>query len=1016
MADLGSMDILRSAAPRSDENVERRIIEIGREIFRRARHPDDRFLRQWPWDQWLMDFGMQDEHFKAQLFRFVDVLAVLKTPGDINRHLKEYLDPVRDRLPGGAALPWMPERGPMGRALAQATGFGARRMARQFIAGSDLREAAKTIVRLRRRKLAFTIDLLGEATVSEAEAIQYQQEYLRLVEGLCDRASFWPGVDLADNDNRGPIPRVNISIKLSSLYSQFDPIDPERASRAVRERLIPILELARRRGAFVNIDMEQYAFKDLTLRIFKEIFFEPPFGDWADVGIAMQAYLRDTADDLRDLAEWSKARGTPVWVRLVKGAYWDFESVIAAQNGWALPVFDHKPQTDANFEQLTTFLMEHHRLLRPAIASHNIRSIAHALAQAERIGLSPRSYEFQMLYGMAEPVKSALVKMGRRVRVYTPYGQLLPGMAYLVRRLLENTSNESFLRAGFHERIPEEQLLMNPIEILRRRQAVAHPHRNGRYGGRPFANEALADFSRESARQSMRDALYAVSKRLGLRAPLVIGGQRIETTQWINSINPSHRKQAVGSAGQATVDHANQAIRVAKEAFEEWRDAKPAYRAQLLFRAAQILRRRKWELSAWEVYETAKGWREADADVAEAIDYCEYYGRQALRLAQPQNRNVPGEDNTYFHEPRGVAAIIAPWNFPLAILCGMTTAALVTGNTAIMKPAEQSPIIASMLMEVFEEAGFPRGVVNYLPGIGEEIGPVLIGHPDVATIAFTGSRAVGLAIQRQGAELAAGQTQLKKVITEMGGKNATIIDEDCDVDDAVHGVVASAFGYSGQKCSACSRAIVLPKVYDTFLARLIEAARSLHIGPAEEAGAMVGPVIDADAQRRILAAIEKGKSEAKLVYQAELGNLAEEGCYVAPTIFADVPEQSTLAQEEIFGPVLAVIRAADLDEALRIANGTSYALTGGIFSRSPVNIERARQEFRVGNLYINRKITGALVDRQPFGGFKLSGTGAKAGGPDYLLQFMQARTITENTLRHGFAPQNPGAFSKPSGE
>jgi RHH-type proline utilization regulon transcriptional repressor/proline dehydrogenase/delta 1-pyrroline-5-carboxylate dehydrogenase len=424
----------------------------------------------------------------------------------------------------------------------------------------------------------------------------------------------------------------------------------------------------------------------------------------------------------------------------------------------------------------------------------------------------------------------------------------------------------------------------------------------------------------------------------------------------------------------------------------------------LLVRCANILRRRRFELAAWEVFETAKQWREADADVAEAIDYCEYYAAEMLRLSRPQRRDVPGEENEYFYEPRGVAVTIAPWNFPLAILCGMTTAALVAGNTVIMKPAEQSPVSATKLMEVFEEAGVPAGVVNFLPGIGEEIGPILVQHPDVEIIAFTGSRAVGLEIQRQAAQTPRGQTHVKRVITEMGGKNAAIVDETADLDEAVHGIVASAFGYAGQKCSACSRAIVLESVYDTFLTRLVEATRSLKVGPAEDSSAFVGPVIDQEARDRVRKYIEIGKNEGRLVCGVDAGPLASQGWFVGPHIFADVKPEATIAQEEIFGPVLAVIKARDLDHAIEIANGTPYALTGGIFSRSPENVERVRREFRVGNLYINRKITGALVDRQPFGGFKLSGVGSKAGGPDYLQQFLIPRTITENVLRRGFAP------------
>ena len=506
----------------------------------------------------------------------------------------------------------------------------------------------------------------------------------------------------------------------------------------------------------------------------------------------------------------------------------------------------------------------------------------------------------------------------------------------------------------------------------------------------------------------MRDALAIRRPRSSAGSyPLVIAGHRIDAGQWIQSTNPSHRKQVVGRAAAATVGQANAAIDAAKEAFPAWRDTPAPQRAELLFRSADIMRRRRWELAAWEVNETAKQWREADADVAEAIDYCEYYGREMLRLATPQRRDVPGEENEYFYEPRGVTVTIAPWNFPLAILCGMTAAALVTGNTVVMKPAEQSPIIAAKLMEVFYEAGFPPGVVSYLPGIGEEIGPALVQHPDVAMIAFTGSRAVGLAIQRQAAETPPGQEQVKRVITEMGGKNAVIIDDDADLDEAVHGVVASAFGYAGQKCSACSRVIVLNSIHDAFLARLVEATRSLKIGPAEEPENFVGPVIDEEARQRILLMIGKARADVHLAYQADIGNLADEGSYVPPTIFSDVSPRAAIAQEEVFGPVLAVIRAADLDQALTIANGTPYALTGGFFSRSPARIERVRKEFRVGNLYINRKITGALVDRQPFGGLKLSGIGSKAGGPDYLPQFLVPRAITENTLRHGFAPGSP---------
>ncbi len=420
-----------------------------------------------------------------------------------------------------------------------------------------------------------------------------------------------------------------------------------------------------------------------------------------------------------------------------------------------------------------------------------------------------------------------------------------------------------------------------------------------------------------------------------------------------------------------------------------------------MIKTAAILRKRRFELAAWEVYECGKPWAEADGDVAEAIDFCEFYAREMIRLAEPRRRDVPGETNFTEHLSRGVAVVIPPWNFPLAIPCGMTVAALVAGNSVILKPAEQSPVIAWQLARALHEAGLPPGALSFLPGLGEEVGQALVNHPDVNVVAFTGSRDVGLLINRQAADTKPGQTHVKKVIAEMGGKNAILIDADADLDEAVVGVIQSAFGYAGQKCSACSRVIVLAEIYDAFVARLAEAARAVKVGPADDPQTMVGPVIDADARRRILDYQRIAATEGRVVFQGDLGSLADQGYFVAPLIVADVQPKARVAQEEIFGPVLAVLKANDLDDALRIANGTPYALTGGLYSRSPAHIERATREFLVGNLYINRTITGALVDRQPFGGFKLSGIGTKAGGPDYLLDFLLTRCVTENTMRGG---------------
>ncbi len=987
--------------PIDPKDLDRLTRLYGEELFARIDTTGPFPLSPAWWDDRLMDLSMRDEAIKLQLFRFIDALPHLHVPEDVSRHLKEYFAEATTHLPPlvGGLVRALPSRGVGAKLLSTMAFRNSGRLAKRFIAGSTLEETLAAVAQQRRRKLAFTIDFLGEASLTEVEAERYQAEYLHMVAGLAKAVNEWPTVAEIDRDPYGPLPRVNVSIKLSSLYSQFDPIDPEGTSRAVKDRLRPILQLARRSRVFVNLDMEQYSYKDLTIRIFQEILEEDEFRDWADVGIAMQVYLKSAERDVRGMAEWARRRGTSVWVRLIKGAYWDYETVVAAQEGWPVPVFTRKWQSDATYEKLSLFLLDNHRLLRPAFGSHNVRSLAHAMAAAQLMGLPPRSFEIQLLYGMADPIKHALVRLEQRVRVYTPFGQLLPGMAYLVRRLLENTANTSFLRASFSENVPEGKLLMNPALLADPTLDHEEPLDDGE-----FHNESLTDFSQEAGRAAMAAALVEVKKQLGRQYPPIIDGRAVDTPQWIESINPSHQREVVGRCGRATVEQATQAIAAASRALPAWRDTDPERRAQYLNDAADAMRRRRFELAAWQVYECAKQWREADADVAEAIDFCDYYAAEMRRLANPRHVDLPGEENWTTYDSRGIAVVIAPWNFPFAILAGMATAALVTGNTVIVKPAEQSSVVAAKFMEIFQEVGLPPGVVSYLPGIGEEIGPTLAEHPEVALIAFTGSRGVGMVLNKQAAVLAPGQTHLKRLIAELGGKNAIIVDDDADLDEAVAGVVASAFGYQGQKCSACSRAIVLEPIYEKFLERLVEATRSLKIGPAEDPGCKVGPVIDAEARDRLLAFVEKAKQDSRLAFAGDLGFLMNEGFYVAPHIFADVQPTAAIAQEELFGPVLAVLKARDLTNALDIANGVAYALTGGFFSRSPENIRRVKRQFRVGNLYINRKITGALVNRQPFGGFKLSGIGSKAGGPDYLIQFMVPRTITENTMRRGFAP------------
>jgi RHH-type proline utilization regulon transcriptional repressor/proline dehydrogenase/delta 1-pyrroline-5-carboxylate dehydrogenase len=1021
---------LDDVSPRDLAAIERTTQEVGRYLFEHleVRKPS-LWDRRW-WDDRIMAWAMHDESVKVQLFRFIDVLPMLTTPDAVAQHLEEYLSDVHDRLPSAARFGLVvvtPTK--LGRrGLAAAARRNALNHARRFIAGTDAKEVLAAALHQRRQTRAFTIDVLGEAVASELEADAWQRSYLDLIDGLGPTVNNWPEVPQIDRDQHGAIPRVNVSIKLSALDSQFDPIDPDGSLQRVAARLRPILRAAKRQKAFVHVDMESYRIKDLTLHVFQNVLLEDEFRHFADVGIVIQCYLKDSAADLINLRDWAQRRGTPVWIRLVKGAYWDYETVHARATGWPIPVFQEKWQSDANFERLTRFVLLNQQYLRPALGSHNIRSLAHGIAVAQHLNLPREALELQMLYGMADAEKQAIIAAGYRLRIYMPYGELIPGMAYLVRRLLENTSNDSFLRASFTEHVSSEVLLMNPLDHTKSQSS--NPNRPAAPGSTrgsglrsaddspirttqapsadtlpAFRNEPPVDFAIDRNRDAMQAALAEVRSQFGRSYPLVIDGQRVETRTEFVSRNPSDLSQAIGNIAAGEKSHADQAVAAAKAALPQWSALGARRRAEYLLEAAAVIRRRRFELAAWEVYECGKIWREADADVCEAIDFCEYYARGAIALDRNQEIYVPGEENRLLYVPRGVAAIIAPWNFPLAILTGMTTAALATGNTVVIKPSEESSVIAAKLMEIFHEIDLPTGVAHYLSGKGEVVGAALVEHPDVALIAFTGSRAVGLAINAKAAEVSArGIGYVKHAICEMGGKNAIIIDDDADLDEAVLGVVKSAFGYQGQKCSACSRCIVLAGVYDSFLARLVEATRSLKIGPADDPATTVGPVIDAGSVRRIARYIEIGQVDGREVLAVNVDSWAQRGYFVGPHIFADVPPTSRLAQEEIFGPVLAVIKAADLSAAIAIANGTDYALTGGIYSRSPANLDRACREFQVGNLYLNRPITGAYVGRQPFGGFKLSGIGSKAGGPDYLLQFVLPRTITENTLRRGFAP------------
>jgi RHH-type proline utilization regulon transcriptional repressor/proline dehydrogenase/delta 1-pyrroline-5-carboxylate dehydrogenase len=981
--------------------LEARVRAIGLDLFERARGETPSVFSPAYWESQLLAWAMRDASFKVDLFRFVDVFPMLKTREQVTQHVEEMLLRGGRELPAAISTALRATTSRLTGGVAQAAlRKNVEAMAQRFIVGRDARDTLPNLRKLWEAGVGFTVDLLGEATLSEGEAAAYLARYRDLIENLPAQIASWPRDEVLEHGAARESPRANVSVKLSALDPRLDAVDHDGSLARLVGRALPLFVEGRRRGTFLNVDLEQWATAGIAYDFFERVALDPELRDWPHLGVVVQAYLRDAEKIYERLLALARKRGAPITIRLVKGAYWDYETVLANQHGWPAPVWRTKAETDACYERLSRRLLETHAETAPAFGSHNLRSLAYALATAEELGLPPAAYEVQMLHGMAEPERAAVRSLGRRVRVYAPVGELLPGMAYLVRRLLENTANAGFLRLSHHEHVDVTQLLSAPQDggALRPMARASAPRGDL---GSPFENCPPTDFSDPAQRGAFTRAVDAALRAPAIEVPVAIADHAPRGARSLERPCPSRTSRVVSRVALASSEDANAAVATAARAWPAWRDRPLAQRAALLEELGAALERDRFDLAALQCLEVGKPWREADADVAEAVDFCRYYARQALvELAPRRVGDALGEENTLEYEGRGVCVVIAPWNFPLAILTGMATAALVAGNTVVLKPAEQSSAIAWRLHQRMLAVGFPPEVVGFLPGIGEEIGPSLVAHRDVAQIAFTGSKTVGLAIVEAAAKTQPGQRQVRRVVCEMGGKNAIVIDDDADLDEAVIGVLRSAFGFAGQKCSACSRALVVDGAYDAFVSRLVAAADSFAVGPAHEPATAIGPVADADAQARLLAAMEAPGARRLLVGRAPSG-----GWFVPPAILAVDDAQHELMQRELFGPVLAVFRARDFAHALDIATNTEFALSGAVYSRSPAHLEEARRRFRVGNLYLNRGSTGALVGRQPFGGFAMSGIGTKAGGPSYLLQFADPRVVTENTLRRGFAPE-----------
>ena len=976
--------------------LETRTRAIGHELFALARREHTHLSVLNRWTAQVLSWCLADPALKGNVLRFIDVLPSLQSPRAVARHVREYFPTSNLRLPPalrvGATLarPGLLTAPVVSGVISQLV----EQVARQFIAESSPEGATHMVKQMSARGLTCSFDILGEQVLSEPEADRYAAQCQTVLQDVSRAyAGLEPSATILTCG-----PRANLSVKPSALTPRFDPISPSQSIERAARRLLPIFGLANEIGALINLDMEQYELRDVTLGLAQHLLVHPQIGRQAELGIVIQAYLQDADAVVEEWLAWLGTHERPLTIRLVKGAYWDSEVAQAAQHHWPVPVYERKGQTDLAFERLTRRLLGAHPLVRTAVASHNVRSIAHAMAVAELLGLPKDHVEFQLLYGMGEALTGAIAARGFPVRVYTPIGALIPGMAYLVRRLLENTANESFLRQDFLEERSADELLRPPEDSAGPAGSPAEiVHHTVWRGGEP-----TLDWSKADHRNRFAHALEAVRARMGDRYAVLLADGQAQTDEELTVRNPANPDEIVGQVAQASPVEAGRAVRLAREAQSRWAQVPVRERSACLRRAAQLLRARRYELAAWEVIEVGKPWREADADIVETIDYLEYYSESMEHLAEGKLlAQVPGERNTYVYVPRGIAVVIAPWNFPSAILTGMASAAIVSGNAAILKPAEQSPIIAAHVTAILREAGVPSGIVQCLPGLGHDVGASLVQHHDTHAVLFTGSRVVGLSILESCRHVERGERHIKHVIAEMGSKNPIIVDADADLDAAVAGSLSSAFGYAGQKCSAASRLIVHAAVYERFLERLVAAVDRLVLGDPADADTDVGPLIDQTARGRLVDAIHMAHDVGHVAYAYPASRIPSHGYFVGPTIVTDVPRHHALVRDELFGPLVCIFRVDTFEEALALANDTDYALTGGVYSRSPSHIGRAIDAFDVGNLYINRQITGAVVGRQPFGGHRLSGLGTKAGGPDYLLQLLTPKTITTNTARHG---------------
>ena len=988
---------------------EKEVFKLGSELLKESETKDTVFFKKNWWYQKILAWTLQKQSLKSNLFRFIDVLPNLSSDKAFLSHWKEYFK--EDEL--GFISSGLGRLAPS--LFVKSLRKQITQVARMFITGSCPEESLKVISKNWEQGLAFSLDILGEEILSEKEAEQYLQTCLSTMDQF--KKASWSYQKTLQNDLEGELPHLNFSVKLSALFSQTKVEAWDYSKEAIKKRLRLLFQKAVKEFFFINVDMEYYHHKDLYIEVFKELLMEEEFKTYPHFGLVVQTYLKESLEDLKDLIDFCKKRQQKITIRLVKGAYWDSEFLLSQQKNWPIPVYTDKSATDLNFEKALGLLFKESKHVKIAVGSHNIRSVALALAYHKKYPSA--QLEFQFLYGMVEGLAHALKQRAYLTRLYCTMGELIPGMSYLVRRLLENSSNQSFLLNALMKKQSPEKLLAPP----KIKKEVPKDSKN-----KDFSNFPLPDFSKKENRELFENALKKWERVFPVEVPLMVSASKNKTLNVVSRVNPNKKNQIISKSVFVDREQALKTIEDRESFFPTWKKTPASQRVSYLYKTAELLKENFFHFASLQVYEVGKNWETACADVAEAIDFCSFYASSYETLSKPQLTDVvAGEESFLHYEPLGLVSVIAPWNFPLAILTGQLTAPLVCGNIVLIKPAEQSSLTAYELVKVLLKAGFPKESFAFLPGQGEEIGELLVEDPRVSVISFTGSLEVGQKIlhkinaphsvddsQVEGqvtapssfdsSRLVSRQKKFKKAILEMGGKNAIIIDNSADLDLAIKGVNESAFGFQGQKCSACSRVIILEDIYDKLIDRWIPTIESLVIGESQKPENSIGALVDDLAFKRVKEFLEKQKEN--LIYSKPLKKEFEEQAYVIPpSLYFSSNPQSDLMQKELFAPIVSCYKVKTIEQALELLNQSIFGLTAGLYSRHPGHIEFFKSQADVGNVYINRNCTGALVKRHPFGGRKKSGLGSKAGQKDYLKQFLQAKVVTENHIRRGFSPE-----------